>query len=97
MATVYNTPDRAPSPGANTVKLGLVGLHIIQKTPDQQGFFRSTFEQVDNEKVFFNPGSTAPVDKQTAKKPYNELTQTGAPINPRSRSSGRPRLPRTQP
>ena len=56
-ATVYNTPETAKSPGKNPVTLGLVGLHIIQKTPQQAQFFWSTFEQVDNESVFFNPGS----------------------------------------
>ena len=80
-AIVYNTPDHAPSPGANPVTLGLVGLHIIQKTKSQPGFFWSTFEQVDNDKVFFNPHSTAPVNKQTAQKPYTELMQNGTPIN----------------
>lgn len=80
-ATVYNTPDHAPSPGANPVTLGLVGLHIIQKTKSQPGFFWSTFEQVDNDKVFFKPGSKTPVNKQTANKPYTELMQNGAPIN----------------
>ena len=81
LATVYNTPDGAPSPGANPVTLGLVGLHIIHKTPTQGGFFWSTFEQVDNDRVFFNPHSKAPVNKQTAAKPYTELNPNGTPIN----------------
>lgn len=81
VATVYNTPGGAKSPGPNPVTLGLVGLHIIHKTPHQAGFFWSTFEQVDNEKVFFNPNSKAPVNKQTAKKPYTELKPNGTPIN----------------
>jgi len=80
-ATVYNTPDDAPSPGANPVTLGLVGLHIIQKTPHQAGFFWSTFEQVDNDRVFFNPHSNAAINTQTAKKPYTELMANGAPVN----------------
>jgi hypothetical protein len=81
-ATVYNTPDGAKSPGANPVTLGLVGLHIIHKTQSQAGFFWSTFEQVDNDKVFFNRhGTTGPYNKQTAKKPYTELDQNGKPIN----------------
>jgi len=82
-AIVYNTPDHAPSPGANPVTLGLVGLHIIHKTPSQPGFFWSTFEQVDNDKVFFNPKSKAPINTQTAPagKPYVELMQNGTPIN----------------
>jgi hypothetical protein len=81
LATVYNTPDGAKSPGPNPVILGLVGLHIIHKTPDQSGFFWSTFEQVDNDAVFFKPGSTTPVNTQTAKKPYTELKPDRAPIN----------------
>ena len=81
IATVYNTPDEAPSPGANPVTLGLVGLHIIQKTPQQPGFFWSTFEQVDNDRVFFNPHGSKIVNTQTAKKPYTELLPNGTPIN----------------
>ena len=80
-ATVYNTPDGKPSPGKNPVTLGLVGLHIIHKTPTQSGFFWSTFEQVDNDTVFFNPKSTTPVNTQTAKKPYVELNPNGSPHN----------------
>jgi hypothetical protein len=82
-ATVFNTPDHAPSPGANPVTLGLVGLHIIQKTPQQKNFFWSTFEQVDNDKVFFKfrPGILPPYNRQTAQKPYTELNPNGAPIN----------------
>ncbi len=63
--------------------LGLVGLHIIQKTEAQQGFFWSTFEHVDNDKVFANSGSKETPNTQTAKKPYTELdTKTGKPLNP---------------
>jgi len=80
-AIVYNTPEHAQSPGPNPVTVGLVGLHIIQKTKSQPGFFWSTFEQVDNDRVFFNPGSKAPVNKQTAQKPYTELNPNGTPIN----------------
>jgi len=81
VATVYNTPAGGPSPGKNPVTLGLVGLHIIQKTPQQSGFFWSTFEQVDNDKVFFNPSSNTAVNTQTAKKPYVELNPNGSPHN----------------
>jgi hypothetical protein len=81
MATVFNTPDHAQSPGPNPVTLGLVGLHIIQKTPQQGNFFWSTFEQVDNDKVFFKSGSKTPIDTQTASKPFTELNPNGTPIN----------------
>jgi hypothetical protein len=80
-ATVYNTPDGAKSPGPNPVTLGLVGLHIIHKTPTQGGFFWSTFEQVDNDTVFIDPHKTGPYNTQTAQKPYTELNPNGTPIN----------------
>ena len=82
-AIVYNNAKGDKSPGPNPVTLGLVGLHIIQKTPQQQGFFWSTFEHVDNDAVFANPGSKEPVNKQTANEPYTELDpKTGKPLNP---------------
>ena len=80
-ATVYNTPDGAKSPGPNPVTLGLVGLHIINKTPTRSGFFWSTFEQVDNDSVFSNTNSKTTPNTQTAKKPYTELNPNGTPIN----------------
>jgi hypothetical protein len=80
-ATVYNTPGGAPSPGANPVTLGLVGLHIISKTQSQPGFFWSTFEQVDNDRVFIDPAKGGPYNTQTADTPYTELDQNGKPIN----------------
>ena len=80
-AIVYNTPDDAKSPGPNPVTLGLVGLHIIHKTPSQGGFFWSTFEQVDNDTVFIDPHKGGPYNKQTAQKPYTELNQNATPVN----------------
>ena len=80
-AIVYNTPDGAKSPGPNPVTLGLVGLHIIHKTPSQGGFFWSTFEQVDNDTVFIDPRKGGPYNKQTARKPYTELNPNGTPVN----------------
>jgi hypothetical protein len=77
-ATVYNTPSGAPSPGQNPVTMGLVGLHIIHKTPQQTGFFWSTFEHVDNDTVFAGAGTP---NKQTATKPYVELNPDGSPHN----------------
>jgi hypothetical protein len=71
LATVFNTPDGAPSPGRNPVTLGLVGLHIAHKGPN--GWFWSTFEHVDNEKLFSNPKSTAAPNTATVKPPYVEL------------------------
>jgi hypothetical protein len=82
MATVYNTPDGAASPGPNPVTLGLVGLHIIHKTRSAPNFFWSTFEHADNDTVFFDPKSNAAPNTQTAKSPYTELNQDGTPHNP---------------
>jgi hypothetical protein len=70
-ATVFNTPAGDASPGKNPVTLGLVGLHIVHKT--DKFFFWSTFEHVDNDKVFFNPKSNAAKNTQTAKPPYVAL------------------------
>jgi hypothetical protein len=83
VATVYNNAEGAPSPGPNPVTLGLVGLHIIHKTPEQTSFFWSTFEQVDNDNdgVFHKTGSNTTPNKQTAQTPYIELTPDGTPIN----------------
>jgi hypothetical protein len=80
-ATVYNDAKGSPSPGKNPVTMGLVGLHIIHKTPTQGGLFWSTFEHVDNDKVFSNPSSTTPPNTQTAKTPYIELNPDGTPHN----------------
>lgn len=79
-ATVYNDAEGSPSPGKNPVTLGLVGLHIIHKTPTQD-FFWSTFEHVDNDRVFYNPNSTTQQNTQTAKQPYVELKPDGTPNN----------------
>jgi hypothetical protein len=71
-ATVYNTPDGSqPSPLPNPVTLGLVGLHIVHKGP--AGFFWSTFEFADNDRVFVDPRNPAGPNIQTAKAPYREI------------------------
>lgn len=80
-ATVYNDANGSPSPGKNPVTMGLVGLHIIHKTPTQAGMFWSTFEHVDNDKVFSNPSSPTTPNTQTAKPPYIELKPDGTPNN----------------
>ena len=71
VATVFNTPDGQPSPIPGPVTLGLVGLHIVHKGPS--GFFWSTFEQVENDKVFVDPSNPLGPNAQTAKKPYVEI------------------------
>jgi hypothetical protein len=89
-AVVFNDDKNPPSmsPGTNPVTLGLVGLHIIHKTPLQQSFIWSTFEHVDNTtKSFFNPNSKSPVNTQLAKGQgsnptiYTELGPDGKPLN----------------
>ena len=80
-AIVYNTPQGAKSPEPDPVTLGLVGLHVIHKTPTQRGFFWSTFEQVDNDSAFIDPLKAGPYNKQTAQKPYTELNPNATPIN----------------
>ena len=55
-AIVYNDVAGDPSPGPNPVTLGLVGLHVVQKTGRQPNWIWSTFEQIENDtKSFFNP------------------------------------------
>jgi hypothetical protein len=91
LAWVFNDENGSPSPGANPVTVGLVGLHIIHKTESEPKWFWSTFEQVDNvEPVkdagpwFFNPNckpDKCPPNVQTAKSPYVELTPKGTPAN----------------
>ncbi|NTX16050.1 hypothetical protein HUA76_35295 [Myxococcus sp. CA056] len=83
-AWVLNDESGAPSPGANPVTVGLVGLHIIHKTASQAKWFWSTFEQVDNTtSSFFNPHCTTNCqpNQQTATQPYTELAPDGGPLN----------------
>lgn len=81
-ATVCNTPDDQKTPcDAQPVTLGLVGLHIVQQTNDGGTMFWSTFEQVDNDTVFFDPTSTAPVNTDFAKQPFTELDASCKGIN----------------
>jgi hypothetical protein len=91
-ATVYNTPDGAKSPGPNPVTLGLVGLHIINKTPTRSGFFWSTFEQVDNDSVFSNTNSkTTPEQGQ---EPVDRLLRLSPQYDREERQDEhRPQLP----
>jgi hypothetical protein len=81
--TVFNDGNGSASPGVNPVTLGLVGLHIMHKTPTQANWFWSTFEQVDNTtSSFFDPNCPAcPANQQTAASPYTELAPNGTPIN----------------
>lgn len=80
-AVVYNTPD-ATEPIPGKVTLGLVGLHIVQKTPTQASMLWSTFEHVDDDKVFFDPKSNAVPNTQLAKEPFIELNPDGTPHTP---------------
>lgn len=94
-AIVFNDDAGNPSPGANPVWLGLVGLHIAHKTRTQTDWIWSTFEHVDNLKPppgspagakasFTNPGcspGTCPPNVQTAATPATELDKNGKPLN----------------
>jgi len=73
----YTMPAVVRTNGADQeVTVGLVGLHIITKTPNAPEWIWSTFEQVDNvpraasEKgavawSYYKPGSTTPPNKET--------------------------------
>jgi len=79
---VCNTPDGQRTPcDAQPVTLGLVGLHLVQQVNDGGTMFWSTFEQVDNDSVFFNPASTTPVNTDMAKQPYVELDANCKGVN----------------
>lgn len=84
-AIVFNNAAGAPSPGKNPVTLGLVGLHISHKTKTESDWIWSTFEHVDNTtSSFYNPAcpiSKCVPNKQTAAKPYTELSASGKPLN----------------
>lgn len=88
-AIVFNNAQGAPSPGANPVTVGLVGLHIAHKAQNQTVWAWSTFEQVDNDsKSFYNPNCKPTIGNHnckpntpTAGQNSNELGPTGAPLN----------------
>lgn len=83
-AIVYNDDtEQDPSPGANPVTLGLVGLHIAHKTATQHNWIWSTFEHVDNlTKSFYNPNcKDCPVNQPLAAQDSLELNPDGTPIN----------------
>lgn len=84
-AIVYNDADGSVSPGPNPVTVGLVGLHITQKTVSQNSqALWSTFVQTDLLQGFNNPAcppATCPPNVETAPTPYVELLPNGKPIN----------------
>lgn len=87
-AIVFNNAAGAPSPGANPVTVGLVGLHIAHKAQGQVRWAWSTFEQVDNDtKSFYNPNCTpagspsCTANTSTATSTSNELSSAGKPLN----------------
>jgi hypothetical protein len=63
------------------MSVGLVGLHIVQKTPTRPQWIWSTFEQVDNVPP---PGYVppAPPAKPTQSFAFNDGTMTQMPPNP---------------
>lgn len=81
-ATVCNDPDGERTPcDEKPVTLGLVGLHIVQRTPSAATMFWSTFEHVDNDQAFFDPNSTAAPNTSFAKEPFTELDASCKPVN----------------
>jgi hypothetical protein len=82
-AIVCNTPDGARTPcNDQPVTLGLAGLHIVQQNHDGGTMFWSTFEQVDNESVFFDKHVAGRrVNHDYAKAPFTELDKSCKPIN----------------
>ena len=73
-AIVCNTPDGQRTPcDDKPVTLGLVGLHIVHQTNNGGTMFWSTFEQNDNDSVFYNPKSNAAPNVDFAKQPFTEL------------------------
>lgn len=56
--TIYVTADQAESGEEFTIEnalLGLIALHVIQKTDSQPGWIWATFEQVDNHCIDYEP------------------------------------------
>jgi len=67
--------------------VGLVGLHIVQKTPSRPQWIWSTFEQVDNLTSTFNDGSGTAMP---ASNPYSVKPLPAAPPKPYNVSRVRP-------
>ena len=66
-------PTSPPGSGCTKIWVGLVGLHIVQKTATRPQWIWSTFEQVDN--VPQSPGATGPFG-------FNDARGTASPISP---------------
>ena len=79
---VCNTPAGARTPcDQQPVTMGLVGLHIVQQATTGGTLFWSTFEQVDNDKVFYNPNFAGADNTDFASSPYTELDPKCQPLN----------------
>ena len=66
-------PTAPAGSGCTTITVGLVGLHIVQKTPSRPQWIWSTFEQVDN--VPATAGATGPFG-------FNDGKGTASPLSP---------------
>jgi len=62
-----------PNQGCSNLTIGLVGLHIVSKTPSRSAWIWSSFEQVDNVPV---PGAQPPFSRSY----YNFHDQTNTPM-----------------
>ena len=79
---VCNTPDGQRTPcDQQPVTMGLVGLHIVQQVNPGGTLFWSTFEHVDNERVFYNRKFAGPDNTDFASSPYAELDPSCKPRN----------------
>lgn len=78
-ARVNNTPGGPPGTCENPVWLGLVGLHIVHKTPRADTMIWSTFEHVDNDRVFFNPKSGVQANQPPTKPATGPFLELSAP------------------
>jgi hypothetical protein len=66
-------PSAPAGSGCTTITVGLVGLHIVQKTPTRPQWIWSTFEQIDN--VPSTTGAVGPFG-------FNDGRGTVSPISP---------------
>ncbi len=98
LSRYFTTKAWVLDPATNTCSqktMGLVGLHIVTKTPSRPQWIWSTFEQVDNvppvgssppysQKFNFNDGKVPPPASEAppSADPYCVTGQTGCPGNP---------------
>jgi hypothetical protein len=89
-------PAAPPAQACSQKTVGLVGLHIVSKTPTHPAWIWSSFEQVDNVPPF---GKSAPPFPQSYYNFHDQTEATMRPVNPYCivsvRNNARPILIRT--